>query len=612
MRRSCCPRSPRYVDVPFHRVGTLVLVPARIEGGDERWFLLDTGAGIHVLDRAVADSIGLFGGAAITATGTAGTAPAMMLGGLRVQVGDVYATQQRVMVLPLGPLSAQIGHPVAGILGFDLLRLFATTFDYARGIVRFEAPGAYVPPDAALVLPMEVVEGRPFVDAWLGQASARPATGRFLIDTGYDGAVSVNSPFVEAYGILNGLGATQEGRVAGVGGSSTAVSGRIAALGIGPLRFDAPVATLSRATSGASASSASAGLLGGELFARMTITTDYEAGRFIATCTAACTDPFEADMSGLVAPRRIRRPPRRRRPRRVGRRHGGRRPGDLVTHVDGRPVAEIGLMETRRLLRRRRRRARAHARPRRRDAHRHAPPAPARVRAPPASARWTRSEAVLPRIRGRCRAATEEESLRPDAVERVLGGAHDGEAPPVRRADEALAFEAVEEGDEVVEEAVGREQRDGLVVVAERAEREHLEELLQGADAAGEHDERVRLREHDALALAHRLGHDHLVGGIIGDALARLERLRDHADHAPACRVRRPRHDAHEPDRPAAVDERVPARGEFLPEGFGHASVAVNRGGGGGAVDGDVHHGREWLLLTPADAHGDSGLGFRG
>ena len=223
--------------MPFRAVGTLVLVPARIEGGPERWYILDTGAGINVLDRAVADSLGLFGGAALNAVGTGGVVPAVMLADLTVEVGGAGATKQRVMVLPLGPLSAQIGHPVAGVLGFDLLRLYATTFDYVASTIRFEAPAAFVPPSDALVLPMEVVEGRPFVEAWLGRPDARPATGHFLIDTGYDGAVSLNTPFVDAHGILSGLTASQPTSVGGVGGAAASVVGRLDGFGIGPLRL---------------------------------------------------------------------------------------------------------------------------------------------------------------------------------------------------------------------------------------------------------------------------------------------------------------------------------------------------------------------------------------
>ena len=198
---------------------------------------------------------------------------------------------------------------------------------------------------------MELIEGRPFVDAWLGRPDARPATGRFLIDTGYDGAVSLNTPFVDAHGILSGLTASQPTRVGGVGGAAASVVGRLDGFGIGPLRFAAPVATLSRATSGGSASAAYAGLLGGELFQRLRMTTDYTTNRLVVTCTATCAAPFEADMSGLAL---LAEPDGFRV---VGARTGtpaadaGLALGDLVTHIDGQAAAEVGLMHLRRLLR---------------------------------------------------------------------------------------------------------------------------------------------------------------------------------------------------------------------------------------------------------------------
>src|SRR5690606_1001046 len=85
---------------------------------------------------------------------------------------------------------------------------------------------------------------------------------------------------------------------------------------------------------------------------------------------------------------------------------------------------------------------------------------------------------------------------------------------------------------------------------------------------------------------------DEVVRDLVSDALKRAERLRNHTEDAPAVLVHRPGDDAHQPDAPAAVDERMPVPADQLAELGGRLHVDVRDPVAGCAVDGEIHRRR--------------------
>ena len=113
---------------------------------------------------------------------------------------------------------------------------------------------------------------------------------------------------------------------------------------------------------------------------------------------------------------------------------------------------------------------------------------------------------------------------------------------------------ALDEREEVVEIAGHVDDPDRLRVKAELGPGDRLHQLVQGPEAAGEHDEAVRELVHQRLALVERLDHVELGQAAVRD-LALLEEARDDPDHASPRRQRRVGDDAHQADLAAAGDE---------------------------------------------------------
>jgi len=95
-------------------------------------------------------------------------------------------------------------------------------------------------------------------------------------------------------------------------------------------------------------------------------------------------------------------------------------------------------------------------------------------------------------------------------------------------------------------------QKNGLGVQSELPPCQNLEKFVQRSRAAGQHHNRVRVHEHDLLALVHRLG-DHMAGQVCLEGLPAHQMLGDHPECRAARLLRRPRGAPHQAHIPRAI-----------------------------------------------------------
>jgi protein phosphatase len=126
----------------------------------------------------------------------------------------------------------------------------------------------------------------------------------------------------------------------------------------------------------------------------------------------------------------------------------------------------------------------------------------------------------------------------------------------------------------------------GLDVDAELGPRDDLEELVEGAKAAGQHDEGVRPVGHGGLALVHGL-RDGQAGQPVVRELLGLQLTGDDPVHLATGGQRGVRDDPHQPDVPAAVDDLRAALGEQRAQPSGRPRVREVNARAGAAVDRD-------------------------
>ncbi|MDT5294080.1 MAG: hypothetical protein QOJ76_960 [Acidobacteriota bacterium] len=286
--------------IPFELYADVIFLQARVNNSPPLWFLLDTGAGGTLINSSRTKGLGLKYLDAARMTGMGGSVKGDYLGGATFSLPGVEVFNRKIVSIPIDPLTSRVGRGVDGIIGYDFFKMFVVEIDYLNKTINLYDPRVYTYSGPGEVIPFTIRGGTPFTRITIGLAGHEPIQGEFELDTGADGALSINKPFAEAHRLLELL-PRKSGTLmgAGAGGNSPYVSGRLASIQLGRFRFENPVVSFSQDTKGAGSSSASDGQLGTEVFRRFTVIFDYSRGRMMLEPNADFSAPFETDMSGL-------------------------------------------------------------------------------------------------------------------------------------------------------------------------------------------------------------------------------------------------------------------------------------------------------------------------
>ena len=260
--------------VPFTLSQGHIFVAIQVNGRPAT-FLVDTGSGADIVDMGSGSRLGALvdrrGGSAVV-TGTGGTSRAYPTTISTIQVEGVQVRRSRAFLLHLSE-SVRCD----GVLGYEFLRRFVTTFDFERGVLTLRRPGAAPPGQWAI--PFVLAGGVPSV---VGEAGGW--VGRFVIDTGCGGTVILNAPFAEKYHLRDRF-ARDARRVTGrgVGGATEGDLIRLDSFQLGRIAVDGVTAELSRQAQGLFVDPKVAGTVGIGVLDRYTVTMDYPGSRMILT-----------------------------------------------------------------------------------------------------------------------------------------------------------------------------------------------------------------------------------------------------------------------------------------------------------------------------------------
>ncbi|MBV8367723.1 MAG: aspartyl protease family protein [Candidatus Eremiobacteraeota bacterium] len=282
--------------VPF-RLGSIdtghVVVDATF-GGKPATLIFDTGGANYLVPDA-ARRLGLVtgGGADISGVGNASQAVSFANVGA-IDVGSSRLRDQTAIVAPL-PYFVQherAGVTADGLIGFETLSAFRTTFDYAARTLTL-APFDSPPPTGGTTVHF-VSEG---VHAYV-PVTIDGATGLFGLDTGDSGALTVFRRFARAHGIFSGPGVPFVA-AGGVGGTLGFSLYRGTSMTIGRTTLPAPVVTVTDAAAGAFASRSIDGNIGARILERFKVTFDFRARTVTFVPNDRVNEHFEANRTGM-------------------------------------------------------------------------------------------------------------------------------------------------------------------------------------------------------------------------------------------------------------------------------------------------------------------------
>jgi hypothetical protein len=317
------------------------------------WLILDSGANVSVITDAVATSRAMTVRPAGETNGGIGEGRARVgrIPRLRIHVAGAEIDTTTAVTLPFGNAFDILDHVVDGVLGSDVFKQYVIRMDYATASVKFIDAPTFTYQGTGVSIPITLSGDLSNVPVTV-DASGGPLAATVEVDTGNDGSVGLNRPFVDAHHLLDGR-TTVAGFTMGVGGEATTTVGRLDTLRLGPFAFTNVVAGFSRATQGGTASSARDGILGSAILHRFTVFLDYPHRRMILEPNAHLGEAFDFDASGLVLARSGSAPVRV-----LSVRAGtpaadrGITAGDELTAIDGRPTNGLPLDTISRWLRR--------------------------------------------------------------------------------------------------------------------------------------------------------------------------------------------------------------------------------------------------------------------
>jgi hypothetical protein len=266
-------------------------------------FVLDTGAPTSLFDLTIAKELGIETGRAIRSGGAgAGTIGGATLRPDSVRVAGTDIVAPVAAALDFQALNARGRVRIDGILGADFIDRYVLGLDYRARVLRVHDAKSFEYTGAGTIVPFTMSNRFIFVQGQVGLADGSRIPGRFVVDVGASGALSLTKPFVDANHLRERVGPTihqEAGR--GVGGAAMADAARVPTFSLGSVTLTRPIVMLFGDSAGVlSTSSLGDGNIGADILRRFTVLLDYPRKRLIFERHAGSDEPFEINMTGLA------------------------------------------------------------------------------------------------------------------------------------------------------------------------------------------------------------------------------------------------------------------------------------------------------------------------
>jgi hypothetical protein len=281
------PSNQSLATIPFELYFNEIYVRVRVNNSEPFWFVVDSGAGGWIVDRAHATRLALHLEQE-TEKGTgagSGTYDVHYVKDVTFSLSDFNISVPLIGVIDLSAHKSQIGREIEGLIGFDFFEKFIVEIDYENKLIRLFDPKAYHYSGAGDSIPITVdQEARnPFLTAEITVQGGAPQSRKLLIDTGSNDALDDSfvaqsaGPKIE---IVGGVGLGKEFKIN---------IGRVSRLTLGAVSFD----DVDAGTGGVA-------LVGGEILRRFTVIFDFAHSRMILEPNQHISDTFLFDASGVT------------------------------------------------------------------------------------------------------------------------------------------------------------------------------------------------------------------------------------------------------------------------------------------------------------------------
>jgi hypothetical protein len=330
--------------VPFTLHENHVYVNVMLNGKGPYLFIFDTGAQ-NIIDPQVAKEIGATGKGSAQGGGVGSATESLSFADVdMLQVGDAVLKDQLFAVAPIRMgFGVSTGKSVDGLIGWEVLARFVTSFNYAENQVVLTLPDRAAVPANAHVINFVFNGTQPQIDCGIDGIPSQ-----CTIDTGARDTITLFSPYLAAHPEVQPQTLTAVGvNGFGFGGPALGRLGRLRNLEIGGMQLNDLVADYTTQTQGALAAPFVSANIGGNLLRRFDITLDYGRQTMALVPNASFNDPDQYERIGLflinnhgkitVADARPGTPAAQ----------AGIVRGDVISTIDGAPASTMSLEDVR-------------------------------------------------------------------------------------------------------------------------------------------------------------------------------------------------------------------------------------------------------------------------
>ena len=277
-----------WLDFEFHKQRQ-IFIPGAVNGHDVP-MMLDTGAEVTLIDKALAEALGIVGEGEIPAVGTSGSESVALARGVDIRLGAVTLKNLTVGIYDFAPLAAAMKHPLPVLLGKEVMNEAVIDIDFAASRIRMVDRAAYRPTAAAREVALVTLTGLRAVPIRIEDGPE--VLGMF--DLGSAKALTLFPSYVAEHGLLDGR-AVSEGSSHGVGGLSAVRTMTVQRLHLAGFDLEDVAADVPEAH-GIWVRDVAAANLGLPLFSRFRLAIDFAGDRLFLTPGDAVEHATGADL----------------------------------------------------------------------------------------------------------------------------------------------------------------------------------------------------------------------------------------------------------------------------------------------------------------------------
>ncbi len=193
-------------ELPFKLHGNYILVQVRINQSAPMDFVFDISAMETIVNADAASQLGLnFTGSRDILTASE-IRTVLEVSGQDLQLGGVNIRDVTVLVDSDDSEEFNNGDKIQGIIGFPIISNYVIEIDYDDFVIKLFNPEEYVYMGSGTMVDFTTMYNVPRVNGQIGINDTTTLYGEFLLDTGSDYGLILNTHFLKKNGLLKKLG----------------------------------------------------------------------------------------------------------------------------------------------------------------------------------------------------------------------------------------------------------------------------------------------------------------------------------------------------------------------------------------------------------------------